>query len=127
MRPIPILLSALAIFASGTAGGVALGGFATGGVRPAPTASDWAPSVIDSASAAEAPAPTVQGDAPESYHCRGCGLTLAERKAQSYSASYAMTDPGYDAAYAAAKDYGPLPAYRPIPYEGDEPVKLPTL
>lgn len=112
-------VAGLAILVLGAGSGFALGGFATGETRS--FVADAAPLLPDTQDDALADAPTpVLATGPDRYTCRGCGPTLAERRAQSYAAQYAAADPGYDAAYDLAADYAPLPAYRPMPYEGDE-------
>lgn len=113
-------MAGLAVLVMGAGTGLALGGFATGQAPPSPTDSLLTTSDAQSVEPIETPMPAVQ-NGPERYVCHGCGPTLAERNAQAYSAHYAAADPGYDAAYRLADDYVPLPAYRPIPYEGDEP------
>lgn len=122
LRPAPII-AALVVLGAGCTGGFALAGFATAGAHQPPPV-EWPAPVSDALTeeekAAVAPA-TVE--APENYVCKGCGPTLAQRQMDSYAGVSSDVDADYEAAYRAtyreAKDYDPLPPYRPVPYDRD--------
>jgi hypothetical protein len=124
-----LIVAGLAVLLMGAGAGFALGGFAIRETRPSMADSALASTDMEGADPGDAPAPAVAKgpDRPDRYICHGCGPSLAERNAQSYAAHYAATDPGYDAAHDLAKDYSPLPAYQPMPYEGDEPAERPAI
>jgi hypothetical protein len=137
-RPVPkvrvtkrlwLILSGIGVLVLGTSSGVALGSFATGGTARASASEKYlAEAMVDDAATSRAvpPVQTVAiDDSPDHYVCHGCGPSISERQMETYTGVH--SDGAYDAAYDVAKDLTPLPAYRPVPYDGDEPVTLPTL
>ncbi len=132
--PMPRIAVALAIACAGGVGGLLLASYATGGTRSFSSAGsfeDFASS--DAATADHDPGldSGLSGPQPGDYRCRGCGPGLAARMAAQYGASYdegAAYDQG--ARYSADDDRyvtgqregshagNPLPAYRPLPFDG---------
>ncbi|HEX7852133.1 MAG TPA: hypothetical protein VF503_00385 [Sphingobium sp.] len=118
-----LIVIALGVVLGGTAGGFALGGFATGhGTKTASTDSFWG----SDASTADAPAAPVEpataaATGPENYVCHGCGQTLAEKRAsQSYGGDYASSDVGFGGQWLA-----PLPPRHLAPDEQETQMNLP--
>jgi hypothetical protein len=137
MRTTPLFLSLCAgIVLTGTTAGFALGGYATGETSQGGTSFTGIESAMagpDGSGTAFADGATAADSAdahPDSYKCRGCGPTLAERQMQSYApdydAQYASDYKAPDAEEAYAEEpvarrlAGP-PPYRPIPFDVSAP------
>lgn len=114
--------AAIAVATAGTAGGMTLAAFTTGGMWPSSTVALAGVSPKDSGSY-QVPAPVVADPPPERYVCTGCFPTLAERQQQYYE----RVSLG-DAAYDEAAQLASLPPYEPAPLdEGtDEHADLPA-
>lgn len=111
-----LIVISVGVALMGATAGYALGGYATGGAKDSAPQSDWWGT--DAAAADTATTPVETGtaavDGPENYVCKGCGPTLADRRAEGL---YAPIHDPVDAGYVDG-ELEPMPSYHPAPSEG---------
>lgn len=137
--PVRGVAAALAIACLGSVGGLVLASYATDGTRSATGTGTYQDSAWSDAASGVQDFIVDAGasrDAPRDYRCQGCGPGLAAQTAARFGAGdYDSAGDYYGAGYADDARYpveegeggyaaSPLPAYRPMPFDGPATTPL---